>query len=129
MSNDITGLPYLYWLIQEKVTVQFSLLQSFSKFLSIFSCFFFPFSHIFQIEYVVDGSMPSDLSEVLVLDKKELDRLHERIQQLQAEKLSQKYLHHEARLQHSKLIHDRRDMAAEIQSKAGRAEARRRILH
>ncbi|XP_039856211.1 cilia- and flagella-associated protein 44 isoform X2 [Simochromis diagramma] len=69
-----------------------------------------------QIEYVVNGSVPSDLSEALVLDKSELDRLKGRIQQLQGEKLHQKDLHRQARQQHTKLIHDRRNMASTIQT-------------
>nr|XP_024659041.1 cilia- and flagella-associated protein 44 isoform X2 [Maylandia zebra] len=69
-----------------------------------------------QIEYVVNGSVPSDLNEALVLDKSELDRLKGRIQQLQGEKLHQKDLHRQAHQQHTKLIHDRRNMAATIQT-------------
>lgn len=91
--------------------------EVFELFLFVFS--FLPLSPcIFQIEYVVNGSVPSDLSEALVLDKSELDRLKGRIQQLQGEKLHQKDLHRQARQQHTKLIHDRRNMAATIQSKS-----------
>ncbi|KAM6902317.1 cilia- and flagella-associated protein 44 [Xenentodon cancila] len=68
-----------------------------------------------QIEFVTNGSVPSDLSEALVLDKTEQLRLQERIQQLKVEKLSQKDLCHQAHQQHARLIHELKDMAARVQ--------------
>ncbi|XP_069562406.1 cilia- and flagella-associated protein 44 [Brachyistius frenatus] len=68
-----------------------------------------------QIEFVTNGSMPSDLSEALVLNMTELNRLQQRIHQLQAEKLHQKDLYRQARQQQARLIHDRKDMAAKVQ--------------
>ncbi|KAF1377233.1 hypothetical protein PFLUV_G00198560 [Perca fluviatilis] len=68
-----------------------------------------------QIEFIANGSVPCDLSPVLVLDMKELNRLRERIRQLQAEKSHQRDLYIQARQQHVRLIHDRKDMVAQIQ--------------
>ncbi|KAM8827411.1 cilia- and flagella-associated protein 44 isoform 2-T2 [Spinachia spinachia] len=68
-----------------------------------------------QIKFVLNGSVPSDLSPALVVDVTELSRLKERIKQLQAEKSQQRDLYCEARKHHVKLIHDRRDMKAQIQ--------------
>ncbi|XP_040013967.1 cilia- and flagella-associated protein 44 [Xiphias gladius] len=68
-----------------------------------------------QIEFVVNGSMPSDLSPALVLDRTELNRLQERIKQLQVEKSQQRDLYFQAR-QHVRLIHDRKDMDTKIQA-------------
>ncbi|KAM7393288.1 hypothetical protein PAMA_008099 [Pampus argenteus] len=68
-----------------------------------------------QIEFVVNGSVPSDLTPTLVLDRTELSRLQERVTQLQVEKSQQKDLYFQARQQHVKLIHDCKDMDGEIQ--------------
>ncbi|XP_040053049.2 cilia- and flagella-associated protein 44 [Gasterosteus aculeatus] len=68
-----------------------------------------------QIKFVLNGSVPSDLSPALVVDVMEISRLQERIKQLQAEKSQQRDLYCEARKHHVKLIHDRRDVNAEIQ--------------
>ncbi|XP_076614824.1 cilia- and flagella-associated protein 44 [Chaetodon auriga] len=68
-----------------------------------------------QIEFVTNGMMPSDLSPALVLDRTELSRLQERIKQLQVEKGQQRDLYCQARQQHVRLIHDRKDMDAKIQ--------------
>lgn len=64
---------------------------------------------------MLNGSVPSDLSPALVVDVMEISRLQERIKQLQAEKSQQRDLYCEARKHHVKLIHDRRDVNAEIQ--------------
>ncbi|KAF3702324.1 Cilia- and flagella-associated protein 44 [Channa argus] len=68
-----------------------------------------------QIEFVTGGSVPSDLSLALVLDRLELNRLRERIKQLQVEKIQQRELYFQARQQHIRLIHDRKEMNAKIQ--------------
>lgn len=72
---------------------------------------------LYQIEYVSNGSMPSDLSQALVLNKSELNRMQQRIKELEAEKLQQKERHRQAQQQHSKLIHERKNMTTEIQGK------------
>ncbi|XP_042365640.1 cilia- and flagella-associated protein 44 [Plectropomus leopardus] len=68
-----------------------------------------------QIEFVTNGSVPSDLSAALLLDRTELNRLQERIKQLQAEKSQQRDLYCQARQQHARLLRDRKDMDANIQ--------------
>uniref|UniRef100_A0A8C4IP88 Cilia- and flagella-associated protein 44 n=1 Tax=Dicentrarchus labrax TaxID=13489 RepID=A0A8C4IP88_DICLA len=68
-----------------------------------------------QIEFVTNDSVPSDLSPALVLDRTELSRLQERIKQLHVEKSEQRDLYYKARQQHVRLIHDRKDMDANIQ--------------
>lgn len=73
-----------------------------------------------QIEFVTNGSLPSDLSEALVVDRMELSRLQERIKQLQVEKSQQRELSFQARQQHTRLLHDRKEMMAKIQSKTKR---------
>ncbi|XP_053266653.1 cilia- and flagella-associated protein 44 [Pleuronectes platessa] len=66
-----------------------------------------------QIEFVVDGSVPSDLSEGLVVDRVELARLGQRIKQLQVEKAHQRDLKVQARHHHSKLLRECKDMKAQ----------------
>ncbi|XP_033502384.2 cilia- and flagella-associated protein 44 isoform X1 [Epinephelus lanceolatus] len=68
-----------------------------------------------QIELVTNGSVPSDLSQALVLGVTEFNRLQERIKQLQVEKSQQKELYCQARQQHVRLLHDRKDLEANIQ--------------
>ncbi|XP_067430871.1 cilia- and flagella-associated protein 44 [Thunnus thynnus] len=68
-----------------------------------------------QIEFVVNGSVPSDLTPTLVLNRMELSRLQERVMELQAEKTQQKDLSCQARQQHVRLVHDRKEMNVEIQ--------------
>ncbi|XP_041816587.1 cilia- and flagella-associated protein 44 [Chelmon rostratus] len=68
-----------------------------------------------QIEFVSNGTVPSDLSPALVVDKTELRRLQERIKQLEVEKSQQRDLYRQSRQQHARLIHDRKDMGAKIQ--------------
>ncbi|XP_034565559.1 cilia- and flagella-associated protein 44 [Notolabrus celidotus] len=67
-----------------------------------------------QIEFLTDGSVPSDLSPALVLDRTELKRLEERIVQLQQEKSQQRDLYCVARKQHVRLLHERKDMNTKI---------------
>ncbi|XP_053710641.1 cilia- and flagella-associated protein 44 [Synchiropus splendidus] len=68
-----------------------------------------------QIEFVVDGALPGDLSLALVLPRTELKRLQERIAQLHSEKIQQREVYTQAHQQHFKLIQECKDMDAEIQ--------------
>ena len=81
----------------------------------------FPFSSsspfVWQIELVVDGSVPSDLGEGLVVDRSELARLEQRIQQLKVEKSHQRDLKVHARHHHSKLLRECKDMKAQGQGR------------
>ncbi|XP_014831211.1 PREDICTED: cilia- and flagella-associated protein 44 [Poecilia mexicana] len=68
-----------------------------------------------QIAYLVNDSMPSDLSEALMLYRTELHKLQQRFHQLEAEKVEQRNLHRVARQQRNKLINEDRDKNAKIQ--------------
>ncbi|KAM9338379.1 cilia- and flagella-associated protein 44 [Symphorus nematophorus] len=68
-----------------------------------------------QIEFVTNGSVPSDLSPALLLTRTELSRLQERIKQLQEEKGEQKDLYCEDRKQQVKLANDCKVMDATIE--------------
>lgn len=61
--------------------------------------------------------MPSDLSPALLLNRTELRRLQERIKELQVENIEQRDLRSEARQQQVRLIHELKDMDADIQRK------------
>ncbi|KAM9841109.1 cilia- and flagella-associated protein 44-like [Aulostomus maculatus] len=67
-----------------------------------------------QIELINNGSVPSDLRSALVLTRTELNRLQERVTQLQAEKTQQKQVYCQARQQHFRFIRESKDMEAEI---------------
>ncbi len=43
-----------------------------------------------QLQYLEKGYLQADLSEALVFDSKNLDRLQERIKELQSEKVNEK---------------------------------------
>ncbi|XP_012720586.2 cilia- and flagella-associated protein 44 [Fundulus heteroclitus] len=68
-----------------------------------------------QIAFLTNGSIPSDLSEAMVLDRAELQGLQQRIQQLEAEKVEQKELHRQAHQHRNRLIREGKDMNARIQ--------------
>lgn len=68
-----------------------------------------------QIEFVDNNLVPSDLSLALVVDRMEVNRLHERLTQLQAEKTQQKDLYVQARQQHVKLVQNCKEFNTKIQ--------------
>ncbi|KAM6987447.1 cilia- and flagella-associated protein 44-like [Tautogolabrus adspersus] len=68
-----------------------------------------------QIEFLTNGSVPSDLSPAQVLDRTELNRLQEQIKQLQVEKNHQRDLTCAARQQHIRLLHESKGMNTNIQ--------------
>ncbi|KAM9735419.1 cilia- and flagella-associated protein 44 [Menidia menidia] len=68
-----------------------------------------------QIKYVTEGCVPADLSEALVQDRSEMHRLQRRILQLDGEKLFQKDRCRQTSLQHVRLRHELKDLAARIQ--------------
>lgn len=74
-----------------------------------------PFVH--QIEFVTNGTLPSDLSPALVVGRTELKRLQERTKELQVEIKEQKSLHHHEHQQHVRLINNHKDMHNKIQGK------------
>ncbi|XP_061603571.1 LOW QUALITY PROTEIN: cilia- and flagella-associated protein 44-like [Phyllopteryx taeniolatus] len=69
-----------------------------------------------QIEIDISAQVPSDLSPALVLTRMELQRLQERVNELEVEKLQQTEVYRQARQQHIRLIKERKDMSNEIQS-------------
>ncbi|XP_061733169.1 cilia- and flagella-associated protein 44-like [Nerophis ophidion] len=75
-----------------------------------------------QMEVDISGPLPLDLSRVLVLDKKELQHLQERVVELELEKSQQREVHSQARQQYARLVQERRDMNAEIQLLGKRCE-------
>ncbi|XP_072821342.1 cilia- and flagella-associated protein 44 isoform X1 [Vicugna pacos] len=68
-----------------------------------------------QIEHVVFGEIPSDLSGTLVFSNGSLGRLQERIVQLQEENAKQQKLNRECRERRKQLIREKREMAKTIQ--------------
>ncbi|XP_052014912.1 cilia- and flagella-associated protein 44 [Apodemus sylvaticus] len=67
-----------------------------------------------QIEYVVFGEVPEDLSGTLVFSNHSLDRLQERIVQLQEENAKQQKLNKECRERRKLLTREKREMAKTI---------------
>ncbi|XP_061887395.1 cilia- and flagella-associated protein 44-like [Entelurus aequoreus] len=68
-----------------------------------------------QIEFDINGPLPLDLSRALVLNRKELQHLQERVVQLEVEKSQQREVYSQARQQYARLVQERKDMNAEIQ--------------
>ncbi|XP_038318346.1 cilia- and flagella-associated protein 44 isoform X1 [Canis lupus familiaris] len=67
-----------------------------------------------QIEHVVFGEIPSDLSGTLVFSNQSLSRLQERITQLHEENAKQQKLNKECRERRKQLIREKREMAKTI---------------
>ncbi|XP_006522026.1 cilia- and flagella-associated protein 44 isoform X2 [Mus musculus] len=67
-----------------------------------------------QIEYMEFGEVPEDLSGTLVFSNHSLDRLQERIVQLQEENAKQQKLNKECRERRKLLIREKREMAKTI---------------
>ncbi|XP_071842731.1 cilia- and flagella-associated protein 44-like isoform X2 [Apostichopus japonicus] len=68
-----------------------------------------------QIEYMVNGTLPQDLSPCLVFTTQSIRNLKKRILELEEEKTAQKQHYKEHRQQHIQLIKDRRLMEQRIQ--------------
>lgn len=64
---------------------------------------------------MVNGELPTDLSQTLVFTNQSLEYLQQRIMVLQHEKLDQRELYKQARQQHKELIRDRREIEIRIQ--------------
>ncbi|XP_053421789.1 cilia- and flagella-associated protein 44 [Nycticebus coucang] len=67
-----------------------------------------------QIEYMVFGEIPADLSGTLVFSNHSLDRLQERIIQLQEENVKQQKLNKECRERRKQLVREKKEMAKTI---------------
>ncbi|XP_018428354.1 PREDICTED: cilia- and flagella-associated protein 44 [Nanorana parkeri] len=69
-----------------------------------------------QVDYMINGEIPSDLSQALVLTSHSLESLQHRIKELQVEKVENRELYKQAREQHKQLIRERKEMEVKIQS-------------
>ncbi|XP_066455410.1 cilia- and flagella-associated protein 44 isoform X2 [Eleutherodactylus coqui] len=69
-----------------------------------------------QVDYVINGEIPSDLSQALVFTNHSLESLQHRIRELQMEKVEQRELYKKAKEQHKQLIREKKEMEAKIQS-------------
>ncbi|XP_069058886.1 cilia- and flagella-associated protein 44 isoform X1 [Pleurodeles waltl] len=69
-----------------------------------------------QVEHVINGEIPKDLSASLVFTNKALEGLQQRIRELQVEKSQQRDLYKEARQRHKQLISDRKEMETKIRT-------------
>ncbi|XP_068191514.1 cilia- and flagella-associated protein 44-like [Antennarius striatus] len=68
-----------------------------------------------QIKLLSDGSVPSDMTNALVVDRKELTRLQDRIKHFGVEKSQQRELYCQARKEHAKLTYDIKIMNTKIE--------------
>ncbi|KAM3935997.1 cilia- and flagella-associated protein 44 [Leptodactylus fuscus] len=71
--------------------------------------------NLHQVDYIVNGEIPSDLSQALVFTNHSLESLQHRIRELQMEKVEQRELYKKAKEQHKQLIRERKEMEAKIQ--------------
>ncbi|XP_072513801.1 cilia- and flagella-associated protein 44 [Salminus brasiliensis] len=75
-----------------------------------------------QIEYLINGEVPSKMGSALVLRAGAVERLQERIKELQQEKNQKRELYRHARHQHVQLSHELADMEAKIRELEARCE-------
>lgn len=74
-----------------------------------------------QIEYLVDGNLPTDLSQALVFSEQELERLKRRVEELDQEKSDLRQHHKTMKKEHLQLLRDRKakeDKVKELEAKA-----------
>ncbi|NXE05802.1 CFA44 protein, partial [Lophotis ruficrista] len=67
-----------------------------------------------QVEYLVNGEMPSDFSQALVFTNQSLEYLQKRLVDLHNEKIMQREIYKKAQEQHKQLIQDKKDMEIQI---------------
>ncbi|NXL31669.1 CFA44 protein, partial [Glaucidium brasilianum] len=67
-----------------------------------------------QVEYLVNGEMPSDFSQALVFTNQSLEYLQKRIVDLHNEKIMQREIYKKAQEQHKRLIQDKKEMEIQI---------------
>ncbi|NXL46462.1 CFA44 protein, partial [Podilymbus podiceps] len=68
-----------------------------------------------QVEYLVNGEMPSDFSQALVFANRSLEYLQKRIVDLRNEKIMQREIYKKAQEQHKQLVQDKKEMEIKIQ--------------
>ncbi|NXD80639.1 CFA44 protein, partial [Halcyon senegalensis] len=67
-----------------------------------------------QVEYLVNGEMPSDFSQALVFTNQSLENLQKRIVDLRHEKIMQREIYKKAQKQHKQLVQDKKEMELKI---------------
>ncbi|XP_054683235.1 cilia- and flagella-associated protein 44 [Grus americana] len=67
-----------------------------------------------QVEYLVNGEMPSDFSQALVFTNQSLEHLQKRIVDLHNEKIMQREIYKKAQEQHKRLVQDKKEMEIKI---------------
>ncbi|KGL89123.1 hypothetical protein N301_03222, partial [Charadrius vociferus] len=67
-----------------------------------------------QVEYLVNGEMPSDFSQALVFTNQSLEYLQKRIVDLRNEKIMQREIYKKALEQHKQLVQDKKEMEINI---------------
>ncbi|OCT93590.1 cilia- and flagella-associated protein 44 [Xenopus laevis] len=67
-----------------------------------------------QVDYLVNGEIPGDLSQALVFTNQSLENLQQRIRELQLEKVEKRDLYKQAREQHKQLIRDKKEVEYKI---------------
>ncbi|NXJ93731.1 CFA44 protein, partial [Corythaixoides concolor] len=67
-----------------------------------------------QVEYLVNGEMPSDFSQALVFTNQSLEYLQKRIVDLRNEKIMQREIYRKAQEQHQQLAQDKKEMEINI---------------
>ncbi|XP_009945583.1 PREDICTED: WD repeat-containing protein 52 [Leptosomus discolor] len=67
-----------------------------------------------QVEYLVNGKMPSDFSQALVFTKQSLEYLQKRIVDLRNENIMQREIYKKAQEQHKQLVQDKKEMEIKI---------------
>lgn len=67
-----------------------------------------------QVEYFVNGEIPTDLSQALVFTNQSLEYLQKRIVDLRNEKIMQREMYKKAQQQHKQLIQDKKEMEINI---------------
>ncbi|NXI63059.1 CFA44 protein, partial [Anseranas semipalmata] len=68
-----------------------------------------------QVEYFVNGQLPSDFSQALVFTNQSLEYLQKRIVDLRNEKIMQREIYKKAQQQHKQLVRDKKLMEINIQ--------------
>ncbi|KAL6756288.1 hypothetical protein V8C86DRAFT_2652820 [Haematococcus lacustris] len=74
-----------------------------------------------QVEYLVDGRLPEDLSAALVFSSQELQRLKQRIDELDEEKAELRAKHRGLKKEHLQLLKDKAEKEARVKELEGRA--------
>ncbi|KAG8430441.1 hypothetical protein GDO86_020595 [Hymenochirus boettgeri] len=69
-----------------------------------------------QVDYLVNGEIPGDLSQALVFTNRSLEGLQQRIGELELEKVEKRNVYKQAREQHKQLIRDKKEVERKIKN-------------